>query len=188
MPEERANDHAEFAARYEQVAPALCVWAMRHVSLSLQARVEVDDVLQEIWMRAFRIHDRFAGDLVEFRSWIFGIAKMVLLEVQRSTRRTQWLRFQDGTTSNSDALDQVEASITRLTKRLVREETVVRFMTHLSALPRPDQDLVMYCGLEGSSCADAARKLGIGVEAATKRWQRLRARLREDGIAHDWVA
>jgi hypothetical protein len=47
---------------------------------------------------------------------------------------------------------------------------------------------VSFCGLEGATCADAARKLGIGVEAAHKRWQRLRNRLREVGLANDWLA
>jgi RNA polymerase sigma-70 factor (ECF subfamily) len=178
----------EFTARYERVAPALCVWAMRHVSRTVRARVEVDDVLQEIWLRAFRLHDKFQGDDQAFRGWLFAVGKMVLLEVQRSSRRLQRLQIEAGATSKLFALDQVEASVTRLTQRLVRDERILRFQAWLARLPREDQDLVSACGLEGGTCAEAARKLGIGVDAAIKRWQRLRARLREDGIAHDWVA
>jgi RNA polymerase sigma-70 factor (ECF subfamily) len=187
-PEEDLDSGNEFTARYERLAPALCAWAMRHVSRTVRARVEVDDVLQEIWLRAFRLRDRFTGDDAAFRSWIFAIGKMVLLEVQRSARRMQRLQIDEGSTSRMFALDQVQASVTRLTRRLVREESILRFVEHLGSLPRADQDLVSFCGLEGSSCADAARKLGIGAEAAAKRWQRLRARLREEGVAHDWIA
>ena len=41
----------------------------------------------------------------------------------------------------------------------------------------------MHCGLEDMPCTLAAVRLGLGVEAVTKRWQRLRARLREGGAA-----
>ena len=190
MPEPAAPDPlaSEFTGRYQRLAPALCVWALRHVSQTVRARIEVDDVLQEIWLRAFRIYRDFQGDDAAFRSWLFAVAKRVLLEIQRSAQRIQRVQLPDGSTSRMFALDQVAESVTRLTRRLVREESVLRFLEHLRGLPREDQELVSFCGLEGTTCADAARKLGIGAEAATKRWQRLRSRLREHGIAHDWVA
>lgn len=177
----------EFTARYERLAPALCVWAMRHTSRTVQARIEVDDVLQETWLRAFRLRDRFTGDDAAFRSWIFAIAKNLLLEVQRSARRLQRVQIGDGRTSNQLAFEQISASMTALSQRLVRDDGIRRFHEHLSRLPRADQDLVSYCGLEGSTAAEAARKLGIGVEAAHKRWQRLRQQLRDDGLGHDWL-
>ncbi len=176
-----------FTARYEQLAPALCVWAMRHVSRTVQARIEVDDVLQETWLRAFRLRDRFQGDDAAFRSWMFAIAKNLLLEVQRSARRIQRVQLADGRTSNVLAFDQISASVTALSQALVRDDAIRRFHAHLQTLPRADQDLVSYCGLEGSTCAEAARKLGIGVEATHKRWQRLRERLHAEGLAHDWL-
>jgi RNA polymerase sigma-70 factor (ECF subfamily) len=177
-----------FTARYEQVAPALCVWALRHVARTVRARVEVDDLLQETWLRAFRLRERFHGDDGQFRSWLFAIAKNLLLEVQRSARRLQRVHIDDGRTTNALQFEQISASVTALSQRLMRDEGIQRFLQHLAGLPREEQDLVSFCGLEGSTCADAARKLGIGVEAAHKRWQRLRARLREDGLVHGWLA
>jgi RNA polymerase sigma-70 factor (ECF subfamily) len=177
----------EFSARYEQLAPALCVWALRHVSRTVQARIEVDDVLQETWLRAFKLRDQFRGDAPAFRSWIFAIAKNLLLEVQRSARRLQRVQIGDGRTTNLGAFDQLSASMTALSQRLLRDDGIRRFHDHLATLPREDQDLVSYCGLEGSTAAAAAQKLGIGVEAAHKRWQRLRQRLHEDGLVHDWL-
>ncbi|MEQ1632169.1 MAG: sigma-70 family RNA polymerase sigma factor [Planctomycetota bacterium] len=176
-----------FTARYEQIAPALCVWAMRHVPATVRARIEVDDVLQETWLRALRIQDRFQGDDAAFRSWIFAIAKNLLLEVQRSHKRLQRVRIDDGDTARMQALEQVSESVTALSQRLVRDEGIQLFHAHLQTLTREDQDLVSFCGLEGSTCGEAARKLGIGEEAAHKRWQRLRARLRERGLAEQWL-
>lgn len=176
-----------FTARYEQVAPALCVWAMHHVGRTVQARIEVDDVLQETWLRALRLRDGFDGADAAFRSWIFAIAKNLLLEVCRSARRLGRVQIDDGRTSNVRARDQLSASVTALSQRLLRDDGIRRFHQHLSTLPREDRELVSFCGLEGCTCADAARKLGISVDAAHKRWQRLRARLREDGLTHDWL-
>lgn len=189
MPDPAASPEVDrvFSARYERLAPALCVWVWRHASRTLRARIEVEDVLQEVWLRALRAHAEFRGGDAEFRSWIFAIAKLVLLELGRSAQRLQRFGLGDGATSRQLALQRVEASITRLSQRLVRDEALRAFRDHLAALPREDQELVSYCGLEGAACAEAARKLGIGVEAAQKRWQRLRAKLREEGFAHDWI-
>jgi len=183
-PDEPAR---RFAARYELVAPALCAWAMQKVPSSVRSRIEVDDVLQETWLRAVRLQSRFVGDDLAYRSWVFAIAKNLLLEVQRSTRRLQRVRIADGDTAALSAIDQVTASVTALSQRLLRDEAIRRFCDHLRSLPNDDQDLVTYCGLEGGTAADAGRKLGIGTEAAHKRWQRLRARLRDDGLAADWL-
>jgi RNA polymerase sigma-70 factor (ECF subfamily) len=161
QPEVADEALRRFTARYEQVAPALCVWAMRHVSRTVQARIEIDDVLQETWMRAFRLRDRFDGSDAAFRSWIFAIAKNLLLEVQRSARQVRRVHIDDGRTTNQQVLEQLSVSMTALSQRLMRDESIRRFRTHLDSLPREDQDLVSFCGLEGSTAADAARKLGI---------------------------
>ncbi|MEZ5966698.1 MAG: RNA polymerase sigma factor [Planctomycetota bacterium] len=177
-----------FVARYECIAPALCAWSMRHIGQTVRARVEVDDVMQETWLRAYGKRGDFRGDERAFRAWIFAIAKIVLLEVVRSVRRLHRVQINDGATSLLLALDGVHESVTRLTQRLVRDETIARFLDRLARLPPEDQDLISFCGLEGATCADAARKLGISTDAAVKRWQRLRARLGEEGLGHDWVA
>lgn len=190
MCEAEVADEAarRFTVRYEQVAPALCAWAMRHVSRTLQTRIEVDDVLQETWLRALRLSEGFDGPDAAFRAWIFAIAKNLLLEVHRSTRRVRRVQIDEGRTTNVVARDQISASVTELSRRLVRDDGIRRFHEHVATLPREDQDLVSFCGLEGCTCAEAARKLGIGVDAAYKRWQRLRVRLHADGLAHDWLA
>ncbi|MCB9890771.1 MAG: sigma-70 family RNA polymerase sigma factor [Planctomycetes bacterium] len=178
----------DFVTNYEAVAPALCAWVLRHMSRTLRAKVENEDVLQEIWLRAFRLRDQFSGDTRAFRAWIFSIGKMVLLEVRRSTRRVQRVSYPEGDTARQHALHDVVDTMTRLTQRLVREESIARFLEYVATLPAEDQELLSFCGLEGMSCLEAGRKLGIGNDAATKRWQRLRTRLRERGLSHDWVA
>jgi DNA-directed RNA polymerase specialized sigma24 family protein len=45
------------------------------------------------------------------------------------------------------------------------------------ALPEEDRKLVLLCGLEGLPHKEVAARMELGVEAVTKRWQRLRAKL-----------
>jgi RNA polymerase sigma factor (sigma-70 family) len=184
-----AEDPAgEFETLYERVAPALCVWAMRHVGRTMQERVEVGDVLQEVWLRALALKPGFAGDLVDFRRWIFGIAKKLLLEISRSVRKAQRVQIGEGRTTHLHELANVAGKMTALTQKITRDDGIRRFREYLMALPAEDQDLVSFCGLESGTVADAARKMGIGLDAANKRWQRLRQRLAEDGQGHDWLA
>ncbi len=183
-PEDAAN---QFAAYYEQVAPALCLWVMRHTGRTLQSRVEVDDVLQEVWLRALVLQPGFSGDQVAFRRWIFGIAKKLLLEILRNVRKVQRVQVGEGRTTHLHDLANVTAAVTALTQRIVRDDGIRRFHEYLLALPHEDQDLVSFCGLESCTVAEAARKLGISLDAANKRWQRLRQRLALDGLGHDWL-
>ncbi|MGE0141769.1 MAG: RNA polymerase sigma factor [Planctomycetota bacterium] len=189
MPD-RDDDHGaatRFAELCERLSAALGAWVARHLQSTLRARVEVEDVLQEIWMRGWRLFDGFRGGPDEFRAWIFAVAKLVLLEVQRSARKALRVRIDDGHTSRLDGLDAIEASATALSQRVMRDENVRRFVDHLRGLSSEDQELVARMGLEGSPAGVVAARLGLGVEAVTKRWQRLRARLRAEGMAHDWL-
>ncbi|MBK8975014.1 MAG: sigma-70 family RNA polymerase sigma factor [Planctomycetes bacterium] len=176
-----------FTARYEAIAPALFAWATRHASQTLRARLEIEDLLQEVWLRAYRQHKGFIGDAAAFRSWIFAIAKLVMLEIQRRMHRLQRLGMGAGATSRWMSVEALPASITRITQRLSRDESVRALLDHVAGMSREDQELVSYCGLEGATCAEAARRLGIREDAAIKRWQRLRARLRDSGFAHAWL-
>ena len=75
--------------------------------------------------------------------------------------------------------------MTSISHRLARDESVQRFLEYCRRLEAEDRDLIVYCSLEGFTCVEAATRLGISSETATKRWQRLRAQLRESGWVKD---
>ena len=54
-----------------------------------------------------------------------------------------------------------------------------QFLAQAGALEEVDRMLLIHCGLEDETCAQAAVKLGLSEDAAVKRWQRLKAKLRE---------
>jgi DNA-directed RNA polymerase specialized sigma24 family protein len=71
---------------------------------------------------------------------------------------------------------------------LARDEALAAFLGRVREMEPTDRELLVYCGLEGSSCSIAATRLGISLEAATKRWQRLRSDLRTSTWLRDLLA
>jgi DNA-directed RNA polymerase specialized sigma24 family protein len=86
------------------------------------------------------------------------------------------------------ALQGVPQSVTSFTQRLARDDAVRAFLRAAQALEETDRMLLVHCGLEDETAAEAATKLGLAEEAARKRWQRLRARLREAPFAQGLLA
>jgi DNA-directed RNA polymerase specialized sigma24 family protein len=79
-------------------------------------------------------------------------------------------------------LEGVPDSVTAITTRLARDESVTLFLERAEQLDPIDRGILVHLGLEGLNAGEAAERLGISREMATKRWQRLRARLREQGV------
>jgi RNA polymerase sigma-70 factor (ECF subfamily) len=60
--------------------------AIARFAASLGARDEVDEVVQDTFVRAFASLDGFRGESA-FRTWLFTIARRLLLDRRRSVRR-----------------------------------------------------------------------------------------------------
>ena len=117
----------------------------------------------------------FEPDRGAFRSWIFGYARMVLMEALRKARPA-------GARGRSELFEEsYPDAVTTFTRRIARDEAMQRFLECMHGLGEDEKTLVILCGLEGQTCADAAERLGISHDAALKRWQRLRADIASRG-------
>ena len=89
------GEAGRFAELYDRVAPALYAWACHKIPASRRGRIEVDDVLQEVWCRAHRRFATFTEDGGRsFRGWLFGIGKHVLLDaIRRRVEEATGRRF-----------------------------------------------------------------------------------------------
>lgn len=176
-PSRRRTD-PRFETLYAEVAPALYAWAELRIRPALRARLEPQDLLQEVWLRGMKGFERFDERNVGFRAWAFRIGKNVLMEAIRATRN-DLVASPGSSTSRLLALEGIPEDVTSFTQHLAREESVREFLTQAGELSEPDRMLVVHCGLEGETCAEAAVKLGLTEAAAIKRWQRLKVKLRE---------
>jgi RNA polymerase sigma factor (sigma-70 family) len=184
----QGGDVASFTRLYEQLAPALLTWADLRIRPAQRAHVEPMDLVQEVWYRAWRQLPDFAAESVPFRLWIFRVAKNVLLEVVRQAQRGGGGRAGAGPTTRMFALNNLPDSVTAVSKRMVRDESLASFRARIEQLAEEERKLVLHCGLEGLPHKEVAERMGLGVEAVTKRWQRLRARLVDGGLPGQLLA
>lgn len=155
-------------ARYEEIAPALAAWTRLRLGASLRDRVPAEDFLQEVWCRALQAGSAFDEARGDFRAWIFGIARNLLLELMRHHARRR------GVHEPAFPLSQIADEATGVSRRACGDEALREFCRQVSLLDEGDRDLLLWRGLEGLPHDDVAARLGIGREAAMKRWQRLR--------------
>jgi len=143
---------------------------------------EPDDVLQELWLRGSRDFERFDPQRGSFRTWIFQVAKHTLLDAlrERASMERPWSERAGVTTGAGPRLEAVPEAVTTFTRRLARDEALEKLLDELAALESDERELVVICGLEGRATTEAARLLGISMEAARKQWQRLRERLAQN--------
>lgn len=182
--EARAGDLARFAELYERIAPALYAWAALRIRPAMRAFVDPQDLVQEVWTRAWKAFPGFDPETVPFRAWIFRIAKNVLLEGFRRARRLAPGEGA-GPTTRLFQLGELPDSATAVSRRLARDEGLARVLAWVEALEPDEQELFLHCGLEGLSYAEVAERMQIQRDAVAKRWQTLRERVARFGVPKD---
>ena len=169
--------HERFAALYQRLAPRLFLWCTLRVPAPLRARLDPEDLMQEIWVRALDGLERFDGTRARFRSWLFGIAANTLAE---NLRRLYLRRREVGTDQRDpdSPLADLPADVTSVVQQVARSERLHRLLAAAAQLEVADQRLLLHRGVEGLPHAEVAHLLGISSDAAEIRWRRLRERLR----------
>ncbi len=177
-----------FESCYSEVAPALYAWAELRIRPQLRARLDPQDLVQEVWLRGIKNYARFDAHETSFRAWIFKIGKNVMLEALRALRTENTAQPGWSPTTKMMALDGVPQSVTSFTQRLAREDSVREFLIQAGELEEQDRMILIHCGLEDETCAEVGTKLGLTEDATIKRWQRLRGKLRERPWANSLLA
>lgn len=168
-----------FGALYRKIQLPLIAWAHLRVRPRLSRSLSPEDLVHDVWLRAQQILKSYPSELVPFRAWIFSVAKHVLYEAQRRHLNSNFESSEGGDSERRRWIEQVPDDVTAQTQRLMRSEDTQALLTRLRSLEVEDRRLLLHCGLEDLPVRVAAERMGIGLDAANKRWQRLRVRLRE---------
>jgi RNA polymerase sigma factor (sigma-70 family) len=169
-----APDEQAWFQALEELTPRLHAWT--HLRLRGETDATKEDVVQEVLFRAVASRTRFTGG--NPAAWVFQIAKHVLLEMLRQKRRDGRMQRVDGHTSRWAALHEFPEQVTSMSQRAAKRDDCRQLLEFAAGLDVVDQRLVMLCGLEGVAVRAAAVQVGLNEEACTKRWYRLRQRLR----------
>ncbi|MCP3914206.1 MAG: sigma-70 family RNA polymerase sigma factor [bacterium] len=182
------GDADSFSKLYEHIAPSLLTWAELRLRPAQRAHLDPQDLVQEVWFRAWKAIDSFDPDRVPFRLWLFRVAKNVLLEAVRQARKADRQKGVPGPTTRLFALQNLPDSATAVSRRLARDEGLKAFTERVRKLEDDEQKLVLHCGLEGLPYKDVAERMELSLDAVAKRWQRLRSRLLEAGLPDQLLA
>ena len=185
--EAHAGDARRFGELYERIAPSLYTWADIRIRPELRQWIDPQDVVQEVWCRAWKIFASYDPTTVSFRFWVFRVAKNVLLEAFRKLDSPTY-RTSNDASSRALLLDNVPDDATAISRRIAREETLNLFSKWVQSLDEEDRKLLVHHGLEGLSQAEVADRLQLGREAVAKRWQRLLAKVSEQKLPRDLFA
>jgi RNA polymerase sigma factor (sigma-70 family) len=176
----QTGDRKQAAALYEQVAPAVFAWSHLRMSPALRRRIDPNDVVQEVWLRALTKLDDFDPHTTPFRPWILGVARYVLIELSRKQMKGQADKESGGQPWDS-YLDKQADGGPGVSTFVGRVDFLRYFLEKVERIGEQEKELLILRGLEERPLAEIAEKLGMSTEALGKRWQRLRSRLLKDG-------
>ncbi|MEZ6195857.1 MAG: sigma-70 family RNA polymerase sigma factor [Planctomycetota bacterium] len=173
---------------YERLAPALYAWASIRIHPRHRGRLDPYDVVQDTWWRALNAFSSFDPERGSFRAWLFRIATNVLTDGYRRLAVRGQIPSVDREHREQALPSEAAAEMTSISQAAARSDDVARIIAAVQALDPEDRTLLACCGLEGLSATDAAPALGIKPEACGKRWQRLRAELRQSPLWRSFLA
>jgi RNA polymerase sigma-70 factor (ECF subfamily) len=161
------GDHEAFSTLFAKYRPRLAVLIHYRMSPELRSSFEVDDILQETLLKAFRDFDQFKYQSPgSFMSWLARIADHVMADLARSQGRkkrhaAEMLRFRsESNPSGPEPLDSKTPS-----RILAEEEGLRRLLAKLNSLPDNYREAILLMKVEGLSTQEAATRLGKSNEA-----------------------
>lgn len=182
MTEEQVAAWLEKAAQGDQTACRELYQAfhrsVRRVAAGFESLgpAEVEDVVQETFVRAFRSLSRVQHPRA-FSRWLLTIARHHAMAVGRGARTREQVR---------DALAQeIEPSIPALPESLQLERRVAVVRNLIQELPEgPEKQTAHLFYVEGTQSArEIAEQLGLGKSAVTMRLERFRSRVKRELLA-----
>ncbi len=166
LEQARAGDQQALSRAFEKYQKRLAV--LVHFKLSPDARAfsDVEDVVQDVFLRAYRDLDRF-----EYRSpgsflrWLSAIADHVIVDRVRYQNRERRAGEEVAFRSSSNP-GGPEPCDTRTPSRLfAQQEAVERLLDRLAALPEEYRQAILMARVEGLSTAEMAQRLGKSRDA-----------------------
>jgi RNA polymerase sigma-70 factor (ECF subfamily) len=182
------GDEGRFAELYERIAPALFTWACLRIRPAMRGYVDPEDLVQEVWCRAWKAFPDFDSEQASFRLWVFRIAKNVMLEAFRKVQRSAPAAGSPGPSTRLFQLANVPDSATAVSRRAARHEGLQAMLKWADSLEEDEQKLFVHCGLEGMGYADVAERMQLAYDTVAKRWQKLRERAAAFAAPQDLLA
>lgn len=131
-----------------------------HVYLARRAgRQAADDLLAEVWLRAFAARGGYDSGYADARPWLYGIARNVLREHWRTSSSDESAALDE---TRVDPWDGINA-------RLDSAERAKAVISAVRKLPAAEREMLLLVAWEQLTPAEAAKVLGIARGTARSR-------------------
>jgi len=157
----RSGDREALSRAFEKFARRLAV--LIHFKLAERTRsfAEVDDIVQETMLRAFRDFEHFSyREPGSFLRWLSAIADHVIVDrvryAGRECRAGEEIPFR----SQSNPAGPEPADTKTPSRLLAQREAVERLLARLEALPEDYRQAILLAKIEGLSTAEMAARMG----------------------------
>lgn len=163
----REGDESAFSELFRKYKPRLAVLARYKLSESLRDRIDLDDILQEVFLEASRDIGKFTYRMPgSFMSWLSKIADHVIADearMQSRLKRDGGERVRLRSESNPLGPEPVDPSTP--SRILLQNERTERLFARLEALPAEYRAVILMAKVECLSLAEMASRLGRSREA-----------------------
>ena len=182
----RAGDETAFSQLFAAYRPRLAVLIRYKLSERLRQRVEVDDLLQEVFLAAAKDIGGFTyRSPGSFMSWLARIADHLIADEARSQarqkRNAELVRFRSvGNPSGPEPVDPTTPS-----RIFTQNESVRNLLARLDALPPDYRQAILLAKVQGLSSAEMAAQMGRSREAVAVLLHRALQRLRDSGEGNE---
>lgn len=141
----------------------------------LQTKFGASDLVQETFLEAQRVFDRFQGDSpVELRAWLRAILLNKLADGERHFRGTakRQLGREVGLSADSGSSPEPTAGLPTPSMVMMQGERAVALTAALQRLPEDYRQVIVWRQIEDLAFEDIAARFGRSVDAVRKLWWR----------------
>jgi RNA polymerase sigma-70 factor (ECF subfamily) len=176
----REGDDVAFSQLFRKYRPRLAVLIRYKLSESLRHRVEIDDILQDVFLEASKDIASFTyRSPGSFMSWLSRIADHVIADLARAQARQkrdagELFRFR----SESNPAGPEPIDSTTPSRILDQNERSAKLFARLESLPPDYRDAILMAKVECLSSSEMAERLGRSREAVAVLLCRALQRLR----------
>lgn len=159
---------AELIKRYQAAVLRVCI--------SIVGKNDVDDLVQEIFIKILRRVDRFEGRSALF-TWIYEITVNHCRDELRRRKRRRWFSLQS---LPQAFVNNIPANEKSVNEQVENSELEQRLRHEISKLKPKYRELLVLRDLEGLSYEDVAKACSIDVKLVKSRLYEARQKLAEN--------
>jgi len=162
----RAGDNTAFTPLFERYQPRLAAFLRYRMSAALRQAFEVEDLMQETFLRACREFDRFQYQgQGSFLRWLMSIAGCIVVDAARyqgrEKRKAEMLPlWSESRPGGANPLETRTPSLL-----LAQREGLDLLFDSLDRLPEQYREIILLAKVEGLSTAEMADRLGKSRES-----------------------